>query len=116
MFSNKPLNEDKLKRMLASGKSVSIYDIGGFDSGPTIEMKISDNSVMINASVAGGSMSTNSSDITSTVRFRDGKVVGRVVLDKPMKMFDDTFAFQAQMNQPVLKSTGWQQRPAKLLN
>ncbi len=103
MFSNKPLNEEKLKRMLASRSSVSIYDIGGFESGPTIEMKISGNAVMINAAVSGGSMSTNSSDIKSTVRFRDEKVQGRVVLDKPMKMIDDSFAFEAQINQPVLQ-------------
>ncbi len=103
MFSNKVLNEDKLRRMLASGKSVSIHDLGGFDNSPTLEMKISGDSVMVNAGVSGWSMSTNSSDIKSTVRYRGGRMQGRVVLDKAMKMGEESFAFHAQVNQQVLQ-------------
>ena len=108
MFSGNPLNEAKLKRMLANGESVSIHDINGQGNSPSLEFKITGKSVSLNASVKSWSLGTNSGDIKSTVRFLGGKAVGRVTLEKPIKMGDDLFSFEAQINQAVMQAE-WKQ-------
>ncbi len=103
LFSDQPLNVDKLKRMLAKGESVHAMDVVANFSSPAIDIRITDSNVSINAMSDGTSLASNSGDIVSTVRFRGGKLHGRVRLVKPMKSGDELFTFAAEVNQPVLQ-------------
>ncbi len=102
LLSDKPLATEKLDKLCASGKSFSIYD--GFiktSPGAVLELRITPNSVFINLAVDGYSVSTNNSNIRSTVRLKDGKLQGRVSLDKPLEMRDTTLTFQASISEKV---------------
>ncbi|MEQ1827139.1 MAG: hypothetical protein ABL921_14385 [Pirellula sp.] len=102
-FAEKPLNTDKLKRMLLKGESVHAFDIRGELFTPILDIRVSGNNVSINAVVESSSIGTNASELKSTVRYRDGKLVGRVFTDKPMKLGDEDLEFHAELNQPIIQ-------------
>jgi hypothetical protein len=103
LFGEKPLKVDKLKRLLLQGETVNGYDVRGEAFTPTMEVEISGNTVSIGASLGSSSIGTNSSDIQSTVKYRDGKLVGRVFTAKPLELGGDKLEFDIELNQPVLK-------------
>lgn len=96
LLSDKPLLAEKLDKMCASGESFMIYDgFGQNRPDASLELRITANSVMLQLAADGFSLSTNSNDIKSTVRLKDGKLQGRVNLAKPMEFRGQPLTFEA---------------------
>lgn len=105
LLSDKPLLAEKLDKMCASGKEFMIYD--GFGQNrpeASLELRITANNVMLQLAADGFSLSTNSSDIKSTVRLKGGKLQGRVNLAKPMEFRGQPLTFEAVIADKVRRA------------
>lgn len=103
IFAEKPINVDKLKRMLQNNDSVHAFDVRTESFTPTLDVRVSGESVSINAAIGSSSISTNSSELRSTVTYRDGKLVGRIFNDEPMELGKEKLVIRAEVNMPVLR-------------
>ncbi len=104
LFSSGPMVTAKLDKLCFSGQDFSIYS--GFDGPPAdvvLELRIAGNQVNMNFAADGNSLSTNTSDLKSTVRLHNGKLQGRVKLDKPMELRKQSFDLDVKVKESVRK-------------
>ena len=101
-FSDKPLLADKLDKLCASGESFMIYDgFGPNRPDASLELRVSGSTVMMNFAADGLSIATNTSDVQSTVRLKNGKLQGRVTLEKPIELQSQGLTFEATIADKV---------------
>ncbi len=115
LFSDSPINEEKLKRMLLK-EGQPIY--GGYVSEKSkamLDIRLSEGSVSLNAQLAGASIGLSSSDILSDIHYVQGKVLGTIRTGQPIEIGRHSLEFDAKINQPVVK-VEWAQRNAMDMN
>ncbi len=102
LLSEGTLNVDKLTRgLLKEGEPVHVMNVSeGFKG--MMDIRVSESSTMVNVSFDGASIATNS-NIQSDVKYRDGKLVGRVKNTEPIEVGGQLMEFTVEINQPVIK-------------
>ena len=102
VLSEGTLNVDRLTRsLLKEGEPVHVMNVSeGFKG--MMDIRVSESSTMVNVSFDGASIATNS-NIQSDVKYRDGKLVGRVKTTEPIEVGGQLMEFTVEINQPVIK-------------
>ncbi len=102
LLSEGTLNVDKLTRsLLKEGEPVHVMEVSeGFKG--MMDIRVSESSTMVNVSYDGASIATNSK-IQSDVKYRDGKLVGRVKSTEPIEVGGQFMEFTVEINLPVIK-------------
>lgn len=101
LFSESPIDIEKLKRMLLK-EGQPVY--GAYVSEASkaiIDIWVSKNSVSLNMKVGSNSIGLSSSKIQADVHYRKGKIVGKVSTIEPIEM-RSPLEFSVSLNQTVI--------------
>lgn len=113
LLSDSPINVEKLKRMLAKEGQPIHGTYVSEKSKALLDLRVSNDSVSLNAQIASMSMGLSSGDIKSETVYYQGKISGKVGTLKPIEVGGQAFQFAVRLNQPVVKVEWSKANPAE---
>lgn len=102
MFSDKPIDEDKLRGLLKKNGQPVYGDQVSSGADYVLDFRIKQNSVSLNAKLGSHSLGMSTSKIKSDLLYHQGRLVGRIGITEPTNVRQIPFAFEAFINRSTV--------------
>lgn len=109
LFSDKPIDQAKLQRLLLKEAQPVHGMYVSEDSTKMLDFRIYDESLSLNAQIDSSSLGMSTGSVPAKVFYKNGKLVGTISTTKPIEMSNETLEFNIQIHE-VPVQVDWSKR------